>query len=70
MLKRAILQFLTMVRFLALYIFKLKKKHDRQFEKMDDGFLRLYSGDPLQVPVADLNVHTDGLKIGPISKSL
>ena len=25
--KRAILQFLIMVRFLALYIFKLKKKH-------------------------------------------
>ena len=38
------------------------------FEKMDDGFLRLYSGDPLQVPVADLNIHTNGLKLDPISK--
>ena len=38
------------------------------FEKMDDGFLRLYSGDPLQVPVVDLNIHTNGLKLDPISK--
>ena len=35
---------------------------------MDDGFLRLYSGDPLQVPVADLNISSDGLILGPISK--
>ena len=49
----------------------LQTKEDTQighFEKMDDGFLRLYSGDPLQVPVADLNIHTNGLKLDPISK--
>ena len=49
----------------------LQTKEETQignFEKMDDGFLRLYSGDPLQVPVADLNIHTNGLKLDPISK--
>ena len=36
-------------------------------EQMEDGFVRLFSGDPLRVSVADLNLGTDGLTIGPIS---
>ena len=40
-------------------------------EQMDDGFIRLFSGDPLQVPVADLNISAEGLKLVAISnKSL
>ena len=36
-------------------------------EQMDDGFVQLFSGDPFRVPVADLNIGTDGLTIGLIS---